>query len=261
VNALRPLSLTKGQDDACLALDGVTKRFGSLRVLEDVSFAIPTGQRCGIIGPNGAGKSTLFNIVAGELPATRGSVRFLGDDVTRRSAHARARLGLARTFQTTTLFPKLTVLDNLVLALQAHSAERFAMLMPRSRYRARDDEAHSLLERVGLAARANALVDALGYGEKRQIEILLALAQRPKLLLLDEPTAGLAPADASLVTEMLKRERGGLTMVLIEHDMGVVFDVVERLVVLHHGRVVADGPLDAIRGDANVQEIYLGGKL
>ena len=246
---------------ACLSLDGVTKRFGSLSVLEDVSFAIPTGQRCGIIGPNGAGKSTLFNIVAGELASTRGSVRFLGDDVTRRSAHARARLGLARTFQTTTLFPKLTVLDNLVLALQAHSAERFAMLVPRSRYRARDAEAYALLERVGLATRANALVDALGYGEKRQIEILLALAQRPKLLLLDEPTAGLAPADASLVTEMLKRERGGLTMVLIEHDMGVVFDVVERLVVLHHGRVVADGPLDAIRGDANVQEIYLGGKL
>ena len=245
----------------CLALDGVTKRFGSLSVLDGVSFAIPTGQRCGVIGPNGAGKSTLFNIVAGELAATRGTVRFLSADVTRRSAHARARLGLARTFQTTTLFPKLTVLDNLVLALQAHSTERFAMLLPRSRYRARDDEAFALLERVGLRARAGALVDALGYGEKRQVEILLALAQRPKLLLLDEPTAGLAPADASLVTEMLKREHAGLTMVLIEHDMGVVFDVVERLVVLHHGRVVADGPLDAIRGDEKVQEIYLGGKL
>jgi branched-chain amino acid transport system ATP-binding protein len=246
MNAL-PVSLSNGQDDVCLALDGVTKRFGSLSVLDDVSFAIPTGQRCGIIGPNGAGKSTLFNIVAGDLPLTRGSVRFLGGDVTRRSAHGRARLGLARTFQTTTLFPKLTVLDNLVLALQAPSPERFAMLVPRSRYRARDEEACALLERVGLTSRANALVDALGYGEKRQIEILLALAQRPKLLLLDEPTAGLAPA--------------GLTIVLIEHDMGVVFDVVERLVVLHHGRVVADGPLDAIRGDANVQEIYLGGKL
>ena len=253
--------LRQAQDDTCLALDGVTKRFGNLGVLEDVTFAIPTGERCGIIGPNGAGKSTLFNIVAGDLPLRRGSVHFLGGDVTRRSAHARARLGLARTFQTTTLFPKLTVLENLVLALQAHSAERFALLVPRSRYRARDDEALALLERVGLASRATTLVDALGYGEKRQVEILLALAQRPKLLLLDEPTAGLAPGDASLVTEMLKREHAGLTMVLIEHDMGVVFDVVERLVVLHHGRVVADGPLDAIRGDANVQEIYLGGKL
>ncbi|HEY0393546.1 MAG TPA: ABC transporter ATP-binding protein [Candidatus Elarobacter sp.] len=247
--------------DVCLALDGVSKRFGSLSVLEDVSLTIRSGERCGIIGPNGAGKSTLFNIVAGELPCSRGSVRFLGADVTRLSAHARARRGLARTFQTTTLFPRLTVLENIVLALQARSAERFALLAPRSRYRARDDEARALLDRVGLAARANEPVDALGYGEKRQIEILLALAQRPKLLLLDEPTAGLAPGDASLVTEMLKRERGGVTMVLIEHDMGVVFDVVDRLTVLHHGRVVADGPLDTIRGDANVQEIYLGGKL
>src|ERR1700736_899882 len=245
----------------CLALDGVTKRFGSLRVLEDVSFSVATGERCGIIGPNGAGKSTLFNIVAGDLPLTRGAVSFLGRDVTRWSAHARARAGLARTFQTTTLFPRLTVVENLVLALQAHSGERFQLLVPRSRYRARDDEAIALLERVGLVDRANEEVTALGYGEQRQIEILLAMAQNPKLLLLDEPTAGLAPADASLVTEMLKHERSGLTMVLIEHDMGVVFDVVERLVVLHHGRVVADGSLEAIRGNENVQEIYLGGKL
>ena len=178
-------------------------------MLEDVSITIHAGERCGIIGPNGAGKSTLFNIIAGELPLTRGSVRFLGGDVTRLSAHARARRGLARTFQTTTLFPRLTVMENLVLALQASSAERFALLAPRSRYRARDDEARALLERVGLGARADAPVDALGYGEKRQIEILLALAQKPKLLLLDEPTAGLAPGDASLVTEMLKREHAG----------------------------------------------------
>jgi branched-chain amino acid transport system ATP-binding protein len=256
------MALRQAQDDkVCLRLDGVSKRFGSLSVLDDVSITIRTGERCGIIGPNGAGKSTLFNIIAGELPLSRGSVRFLGNDVTRVSAHTRARRGMARTFQTTTLFPRLTVIENLVLALQAHSAERFTMLVPRSRYRARDHEARALLERVGLGPRADALVDALGYGEKRQIEILLALAQRPKLLLLDEPTAGLAPSDASLVTEMLKREHAGLTMVLIEHDMGVVFDVVERLTVLHYGRVVADGPVEAIRADANVQEIYLGGKV
>jgi branched-chain amino acid transport system ATP-binding protein len=247
--------------EACLTLNAIGKRFGSLAVLEDVSVDVRAGERCGIIGPNGAGKSTLFNIIAGELAPSAGTVAFLGRDVTRWSAHARARAGLARTFQTTTLFPKLTVVENLVLALQAHSGERFQMLVPRSRYRGRDDEAIALLERVGLAARAHEEVSALGYGEQRQIEILLAVAQRPKLLLLDEPTAGLAPADASLVTEMLKRERSGLTMVLIEHDMGVVFDVVDRLVVLHHGRVVADGPLETVRGDARVQEIYLGGTL
>ncbi len=250
-----------GASSACLALHGVTKRFGSLSVLEDVSLTIQPGERCGIIGPNGAGKSTLFNIVAGDLPLTRGNVHFLGGDVTRLSAHARARRGLARTFQTTTLFPKLTVLDNLVLALQASSRERFALLAPRSRFRHRDAEARELLARVGIADRAGELVDALGYGEKRQVEILMALAQKPKMLLLDEPTAGLAPGDASLVTEMLKRESRELTLVLIEHDMGVVFDVVDRLAVLHHGRLVADGPLERIRGDETVQEIYLGGKL
>ena len=141
------------RSEPCLALSGVSKRFGNLAVLEEVSFAIRPGERCGIIGPNGAGKSTLFNIIAGELPLTRGSVHFLGSDVTRTSAHGRARRGFARTFQTTTLFPKLTVVENLVLALQAHSAERFAMLAPRSRYRARDEEALELLEHVGLASR------------------------------------------------------------------------------------------------------------
>ena len=247
--------------DACLRLQGVGKRYGSLSVLEDVSFEVRGGERCGIIGPNGAGKSTLFNIVAGDVPLSHGAVSFLGRDVTRWSAHARARAGLARTFQTKTLFPRLTVVENLVLALQAHSRERFALLVPRGRYRARDREALELLDRVGLASRANEIVSALGYGEQRQIEILLAMAQKPTLLLLDEPTAGLAPGDASLVTEMLKRERSGVTMVLIEHDMGVVFDIVDRLIVLHHGRVVADGPLASVRGDTTVQEIYLGGTL
>lgn len=251
-----------GAEDAiCLELRSVSKRFGSLRVLEDVSLRVETGERRGIIGPNGAGKSTLFNVIAGELPLTSGSVELLGRDVTKSSVHNRARMGLARTFQTTTLFPRLSVSDNLVLALQAATRDRFQFLMPCERYQARVDEAFELLQRVGLESRASWPVDALGYGEKRQIEILLAIAQRPKLLLLDEPTAGLAPADASLVTEMLKRDSSGMTMVLIEHDMGVVFDIVERLTVLHHGRVVADGLVDAIRADENVQDIYLGGKL
>ena len=245
----------------CLALRGVSKRFGNLRVLEDVSFTVRAGERRGIIGPNGAGKSTLFNVIAGELPLTSGTVELLGHDVTKTTVHGRARMGLARTFQTTTLFPRLTVLENIVLALQAASPERFQCVLPRTRYSAREDEALELLARVGLDARARLAVDSLAYGEKRQIEILMGIAQRPKLLLLDEPTAGLAPSDASLVTEMLKRDQSGTTMVLIEHDMSVVFDVVERLTVLHHGRVVADGLLEEIRADQNVQDIYLGGKL
>ena len=246
---------------ACLSLRGVSKRFGSLSVLEDVSFDVESGARHGILGPNGAGKSTLFNIIAGELASSSGTVSLLGRDVSRLPAHARARAGLARTFQTTTLFPKLRVIDNLIIALQAASRSRFQCVLPVARYRGRHEEALALLDGVGLAARANEPADALGYGEKRQIEILLALAQRPRLLLLDEPTAGLAPADATLVTTMLKRQDAAMTLVMIEHDMGVMFDVVDRLTVLHHGRVVADGPLEAVRADRNVQDVYLGGQL
>jgi branched-chain amino acid transport system ATP-binding protein len=250
-----------GDHGPCLDLRGVAKRFGSLSVLEDVTLSVDHGERRGILGPNGAGKSTLFNIIAGELPCSGGTVTLLGRDVTHMRSHQRARLGLARTFQTTTLFPKLSVVENLVLGLQAGSPERFQLVLPRRRAKGRYQEAHALLERVGLVDRAETIVDALGYGEKRQLEILLAIAQRPKLLLLDEPTAGLAPGDTELVTDMLKRESRATTLVMIEHDMAVMFDVVDRLTVLHHGRVVADGPIDQIRNDAYVQDVYLGGKL
>jgi branched-chain amino acid transport system ATP-binding protein len=245
-----------------MRLNAISKRFGSLHVLRDVSIEVEPGERCGIIGPNGAGKSTLFNVIAGELAPSAGSVTLFGRDVTKLGIHSRARLGLARTFQATTLFPRLTVLENLLLALQAHHPRRhFQCFIPQRRYVDGEAQARRLLARVELEHRAHTQVCALGYGERRQLELLLAISQRPRILLLDEPTAGLAPGDASLVTEMLKREGGETTIVLIEHDMGVVFDVVERLVVLHHGSVVADGPLDRIRADEKVQEIYLGGKL
>ena len=247
--------------DACLALRAVCKRFGNLSVLEDVWFSVVPGERRGIIGPNGAGKSTLFNVISGEIPLTSGTVHLLGCDVSKMPAHQRARLGLSRTFQTTTLFPRLTAVENLMLALQADSKDRFQCLRPCTSFHDRHDEAVQLLNRVGLAERAETMVDSLAYGEKRQIEILMAMARRPKLLLLDEPTAGLPQSDASLVTEMLKGDQSGMTMVLIEHDMSVVFDVVEKLTVLHYGRVIADGTLEQIRADQNVQEIYLGGKL
>jgi branched-chain amino acid transport system ATP-binding protein len=253
--------VTDPDSNACLALKAVCKRFGSLSVLEDVSFSVRHGERRGIIGPNGAGKSTLFNVISGEIPITSGTVRLLGHDVSKMPAHQRARLGVSRTFQTTTLFPRLTVIENLLLALQAESKDRFQCFRPCSSFRERHDEALHLLDRVGLKARADAIVASLAYGEKRQIEILMAMARRPKVLLLDEPTAGLPQSDASLVTEMLKQDKSGMTMVLVEHDMSVVFDVVERLTVLHYGRVIADGTLSEIRADQNVQEIYLGGKL
>jgi branched-chain amino acid transport system ATP-binding protein len=245
----------------CLEVRDLSVRFGSLQALDGVTFSVQPAERRAIIGPNGAGKSTLFNTIAGEITPTGGSIRLLGEDVTRLAVHRRAALGLARTYQTTTLFPRLRVVDNVILSLQALTRTRFQPLVPRSRYRHFERRARELLAQVGLEDRAEWPVRSLGHGEQRQVEILLALAQEPKLLLLDEPTAGLAPGDTSLVTELLKRYRGDVTMVLIEHDMQVVFEIVERITVLHYGRVVAEGTVAEVRANPVVQEIYLGGKL
>lgn len=244
-----------------LSLRDVSIRFGKLQVLEGVSLDVPVGERRGILGPNGAGKTTLFNIISGELVPTSGHIHFHGRDITRLPVHHRPGLGLCRTFQTTTLFPKLTVLDNLLLSLQMQSRARYQALRPRSRYLDLQNHAFSLLQEAGLSAQAGREVRYLSHGEQRQVEILLALAQRPRVLLLDEPTAGLAPGDVPLVTQMLKRLGRDVTMVLIEHDMGVVFELVDRITVLHHGKVVADGTVEEVRRNPLVQEIYLGGKL
>ncbi|TAM59832.1 ABC transporter ATP-binding protein [bacterium] len=247
--------------EVCLQLSGVSKRFGNLHVLDDVALCVRHGERRGIIGPNGAGKTTLFNVIAGELAPTSGNVHLYGREITRLPPHARARLGLARTFQTTTLLPGLTVVENLVLSLQALTSTPFQCFVPRTHYRGFREEALRLLRQVQLDHCADWLVRALGHGEQRQVEILMALAQRPKLLLLDEPTAGLSAADAVLVTDMLRAYHRDVAMILIEHDLSVVFNVVERITVLHYGRVVAEESVESIHGNPVVQEIYLGGKL
>lgn len=244
-----------------LHLENVKKRFGRLAVLEDVSLTVPAGERRGILGPNGAGKTTLFNLITGELPLSGGTIRCFGRDMGPLPVQRRASLGLCRTFQTTTLFPKLTAVDNVLLALQAHTPARFQALRPRSWNQQLEVQVRDLLAQAGLAAQADREVRYLSHGEQRQIEILLAVAQKPRVLLLDEPTAGLAPGDVPLVTNMLKQLGRDVTMVLIEHDMSVVFELVERITVLHYGRVVAEGTVEEIRRNALVQEIYLGGKL
>jgi branched-chain amino acid transport system ATP-binding protein len=245
--------------EALLDIRGLSVRFGSLRAVDNVSIAVAPGERRGVIGPNGAGKSTLFNAISGEIRPTGGSVRLRGRDITALPPHRRARLGIARTFQTTMLCPRLLVVENVILSLAALRPVRYQCLLPLERYADLRDEAVRLLAQVQLDGRADRPVHTLGHGEQRQVEILLALAQRPALLLLDEPTAGLAPGDATLVTAMLRNYPRDVTIVLIEHDMDVVFDIVERITVLHHGAVVADGAPGEIRADATVQEIYLGG--
>ena len=226
--------------------------------MRNVSLRLFAGDRKAIIGPNGAGKTTLFNVVTGTLPASSGQAVLFGSDVTQWPSHRRTAMGLARTFQVTNLFPKLTVLDNVLLAIQGLRRMKFVMWRPLSSYREMREKARRLLEDAGYWDRRDVEVRNLSHGEQRQIEIVLALASEPRILLLDEPAAGLASGESREMAAFLKRLDPSLAILLIEHDMDVVFDVVEHISVLHFGEVVEEGPTDAIRRSARVQEIYLG---
>jgi branched-chain amino acid transport system ATP-binding protein len=236
----------------------VSRAFGGLRAVDAVSLAVRPGERRALIGPNGAGKTTLFNLIAGTLPVSAGSIRLFGRDVTGTSAHRRAALGLARTFQVNTLFPALTVLENCLLAVQALTATKFSMLRPLEDYGALAERARATLASVGLEDRSAATVRHLSHGEQRQLEIALALAGRPKVLLLDEPTAGLSPAESQHMARLLGGLDPAVTVLMIEHDMDIALELAERVTVLHYGRVIADGLRDAVRADPLVREIYLG---
>src|SRR6267378_7726202 len=224
-----------------LRLERVSKVFGGLRAVDGVELAVRPGERRALIGPNGAGKTTLFNLISGELSASAGSITLFGRDVTRAAAHRRAALGLARTFQITNLFPSLTVLENCLLAVQALTPLKLAMHRPLARYVGLRARAGAALEAVGLGDRAGATVKRLSHGEQRQLEIALALAGSPRLLLLDEPTAGLSPAESHAMTALLKTLDPAITLLVIEHDMDVAFALTDRITVLHYGKVVADG--------------------
>jgi len=241
-----------------LELKGLTKSFGGLHAVRNVSLQLFAGDRKAIIGPNGAGKTTLFNVITGTLPASSGQAVLFGADVTRWPSHKRTAMGMARTFQVTNLFPKLTVLDNVLLAIQGLLRMKFVMWRPLSTYREMQAKAQRLLEDVGYWDRRDVQVRNLSHGEQRQIEIVLGLASDPKILLLDEPAAGLASGESREMAAFLKRLDPSLAILLIEHDMDVVFDVVDRISVLHFGEVVEEGPTEAIRRSTKVQEIYLG---
>jgi branched-chain amino acid transport system ATP-binding protein len=243
---------------ALLAVRGLSKRFGGLQAIRDLSFDMAPGEVLGLIGPNGAGKTTLFNLILGSLPVTSGTVTLFGRDVTGAAAHSRAAQGLARTFQITNLFPDLTVLENCLLAVQAHTPTRFAMLRPVRRYPALLERARATLASLELGAMGDAVVKNLSHGEQRQLEIALALAGRPKVLLLDEPTAGLSPAESRLMAGLLRRLDPAITVLIIEHDMDIALELSERVAVLHYGRVIADGPREQVKADPRVKEIYLG---
>jgi branched-chain amino acid transport system ATP-binding protein len=241
-----------------LQLRQLGKSFGGLTAVSDVTLEVLPGDRQAVIGPNGAGKTTLFNLITGVLPSTSGRILLFGEDVTGWPSHRRTALGMARTFQITSLFPKLTVLDNVLLAVGGLRRTKFVMWRTLASYAELQDKARRLLEAAGYWDRRDVEVRNLSHGEQRQIEIVLGLASDPKLLLLDEPCAGLSSGESREMAAFLKRLDPSLAILLIEHDMDVVFDVVDRISVLHFGQVVEQGSAAAIRASPKVQEIYLG---
>jgi branched-chain amino acid transport system ATP-binding protein len=241
-----------------LELRALSKSFGGLRAVRGVTLKIMPGDRKAIIGPNGAGKTTLFNLITGIFPATSGQVMLFGQDVTKWPSHRRTALGMARTFQITSLFPKLTVLDNVLLAIQGLRRSKFVMWRFLSSYRDFYDRAYGLLERARFLDRKDTEVRYLSHGEQRQLEIILGLASDPKILLLDEPAAGLSSGESSEMIRFLAHLDRNLAILLIEHDMDVVFDVAEHISVLHFGEVLEAGAREQIRRSEKVQQIYLG---
>jgi len=244
--------------DALLNVTGVTKRFGGVVASDDVSLEVKAGELHAIIGPNGAGKTTLIGQLTGEIVPNAGRIEFDGRDITALPVHARSLLGLARSFQITSLFSDFTALDNVALAVQAHAGHSFrfwrdARFEPELR-----EPARAALERVGIAHRADALVASMSHGEHRQIELAMALATRPRMLLLDEPMAGLGPDESARMVETLRGLKRELTILLIEHDMEAVFALADRITVLVYGRVIASGDPAAIRANAEVRQAYLG---
>jgi len=241
-----------------LALENLSINFGGLLAVAHVDLQVQRGERRAIIGPNGAGKTTLFNLISGDLAPTTGRILLFGRDITRLPPHRRASLGLARTFQITKLFPNLTVWENVLLACQALERTKFSMFRPLRTYRHLYSRGEELLRSVGVWDQRDETIKNLSHGVQRQLEVALALAGRPKVLLLDEPMAGLSPAETHDMTELLRKLERSITLLIIEHDMDVVLDLAEDIAVLHLGRLIADGSKDTVRANREVQEIYLG---
>jgi len=241
-----------------LEVVNLSHSFGGLRVLDNVSFTIEQGDRVAVIGPNGAGKTTLINIISGVLPCQSGTIRISGHDVTRFASHKRSALGLARSFQINSLFPNLSLMTNVMLGIQGTRAGHLNMVTPFSSYSDTTFAAKSLLEDVGLWSKRESLVANLAHGEQRQVEILLALASQPSILLLDEPSAGLSSAEIKVVVDMIHRLAAQTALLFCAHDMTLVFAVAKRVIVLYYGGIVAEGAAEEIENNPRVREIYLG---
>jgi branched-chain amino acid transport system ATP-binding protein len=241
-----------------LEVRGLTKSFAGFVAVSEVSFAVADGAIAAVIGPNGAGKSTLFNLITGHLRPTNGQVLLGGRDITGVPPHRLCGMGMGRSFQRTNIFPKLTVFENVQAAFLAHRGRgRDFWSRSESLYR---EESQALLASIGLGERANAVAGTLSYGNQKQIELGIALASDPTILLLDEPTAGMSAAETHETIELLQRIAAarGLTLLFTEHDMAVVFSIAQKIAVMHQGRLIAEGPPAAVRADPEVRRIYLG---
>jgi len=241
-----------------IRLSGVSRRFGALAAVRDVSFDVAPGERRAVLGPNGAGKTTLFNTICGDFPPTAGSIQFFGTDITTLKPHERTRLGIGRTYQTSLLFNGLTVLDNLFVAVRGLKPNRFSFLRP-GRGDASMAKARELAERMRLSHLLQSEVVNLSHGQRRQLEVGMALAGDPRLLMLDEPAAGLSPGDRPELLKLLRELPRSLTLILIEHDMDIALPAADIVTVMKDGEVVVEATPDLIESNPVVQAIYLGG--
>jgi len=243
---------------AAIEVGALAKVFGGLAAVDGVSLTVAAGERRVLIGPNGAGKTTLFHCITGTLRPTRGSVRLFGRDVTQDAEHRRTALGMGRTFQITNVFPELTLGENLALAIVGTDRRKWVVHRPMEAFESVRRQALESLERVGLEGRADQQAKLVSYGERRQLELALALNTKPKVLFLDEPCAGLSPAERQRISKMIAGLPRDITLLMIEHDMDVALGLADRVTVLHQGRVILEGTPDEVRANAQVRDVYFG---
>lgn len=243
-----------------LRVEHLSKDFGGVHAVRNVSMSVKAGERLAVIGPNGAGKTTLLNLLGGQLPPNAGRVFLFGQEITNMAEHRRAHLGIAKSFQMTTLFLNLTVLDNILLGLQGTRPSRFQMFRSATTYEDLYTKTQELLNSMDLWEKRNNPVHAISYGEQRKLEIALSLTTEPKLLLLDEPSTGLTTTESADIISMIRNLGPDIVVIIVAHDMDLVFGVAERIIVLHYGEIIAEGTPEEIRTDSRVEEIYMGSK-
>jgi branched-chain amino acid transport system ATP-binding protein len=241
-----------------LRVEGLSKNFGGVEALKDVTFAVENGEKLAIIGPNGAGKTTLLNVLNGQHSANSGHIYFMGRDITHLSVYKRAHLGMARAFQSSTLFPSMSVLNNLLLAIHGMKPSRRHVFRSFKTYTEYSREAEKHLKSVNLWQKKDYMVNDLSHGEQKRLEIAMSLALEPRLLLLDEPSAGLTTSESSDVAVILRNLGPKITILIVAHDMDLVFEIADHILVLHYGEVLCRGTPDDVQCNVKVREIYMG---